>query len=146
MTQAIVIVVFLGLLYLAVRIAWFVVRTAFRIVVRGSGTAIGHMEKANADLAVRTAQAKADAGKVVPNRRRWALALGDILLLRNGLRCDSDTLALDVPAEQRQRLAKQVLRSLNAEDARQAARRALAGRAAADVEHALLVPQTHSGG
>jgi len=43
-------------------------------------------------------------------------------------------------------LAKQVLRSLNAEDARQAARRALAGRAAADVEHALLVPQTHSGG
>jgi len=46
-------------------------------------------------------------------------------------------------------LAKQVLRSLNAEDARRAARRALAGRAAADVEHALaelLVPQTHSGG
>ena len=40
-------------------------------------------------------------------------------------------------------LAKQVLRSLNAEDARHAARRALAGRAAADVEHALaelLVP------
>jgi len=98
MTQAIVIVVFLGLLYLGVRIAWFVVRTAFRIVVRGSGTAIGHMEKANADLAVRAAQARADAGKVVPNRRRWALALGDILLLRNGLRCDSDTLALDVPA------------------------------------------------
>ena len=46
-------------------------------------------------------------------------------------------------------LAKQVLRSLNTGDARQAARRALAGRAAADVEHALaelLVPQTHSGG
>ena len=45
-------------------------------------------------------------------------------------------------------LAKQVLRSLNAEDARQIARRALAGRAAADVEHALadlLAPQTQSG-
>ena len=46
-------------------------------------------------------------------------------------------------------LAKQVLRSLRAEDAASAARRALAGRAAADVERALvelLVPQTHSGG
>jgi len=113
MMQALLILVLLGLLYLGLRVAWFVVRTALRIVVRGSDTAIGHMEKANADLAVRAAQARADAGKVVPNRRRWALALGDILLLRNGLRCDSDALALDVPAEQRQRLAKQVLREMN---------------------------------
>ncbi|WP_225616873.1 DUF1266 domain-containing protein [Variovorax sp. 38R] len=113
MMQALLIVMLLGLLYLGLRVAWFVVRTALRIVVRGSGTAIGHMEKANADLAARAAQARADAGKVAPNRRRWALALGDILLLRNGLRCDSDALALELPAEQRQRLAKQVLREMN---------------------------------
>jgi len=61
--------------------------------------------------ALRAARAKAESAP--PNRRRWALALGDILLARNGLPCNGDTLALELPAEKREKLARQVLREMN---------------------------------
>jgi len=66
---------------------------------------------ARGGLALRAVRAKADAAP--PNRRRWALALGDILSIRNGLPCNGDTLTLDLPADRREQLGRQVLREMN---------------------------------
>jgi len=63
------------------------------------------------DPVMRAVRAKAETAP--PNRRRWALALGDILLIRNGLPCNGDTLALDLPQDRRERLERQVLREMN---------------------------------
>ncbi|MET3215497.1 UNVERIFIED_ORG: hypothetical protein ABIC48_003266 [Burkholderia territorii] len=62
-------------------------------------------------MAVRLAQAQAE--QAPPNRRRWALALADILLIRNGLRCDCDDLVHALPDSQREQLARQVRRELD---------------------------------
>ncbi|KFG97805.1 membrane protein [Burkholderia paludis] len=48
-----------------------------------------------------------------PNRRRWSLALADILLIRNGLRCDCDDLVHALPDAQRDKLASQLRRELD---------------------------------
>nr|WP_238340007.1 DUF1266 domain-containing protein [Citrobacter sp. NCU1] len=45
-------------------------------------------------------------------RRKWALALADILILRNGLKTKDVTLALPIDEHQRQHLAQQVKKEL----------------------------------
>lgn len=59
------------------------------------------------------AAARTSGGAAAPERRRWALALADILSLRNGLPCNSDTLTTDLPAERRAQLARQLRRELD---------------------------------
>lgn len=53
-------------------------------------------------------------------RRKWALALADILILRNGLKTEEVTLALPIDEHKRQQLAQQVKKELGlAEDLRE---------------------------
>lgn len=52
-------------------------------------------------------------GKNLNNdRRRWALALADILLIRNGLPHKATTLDLTLPEDKRQQLAERLLKEL----------------------------------
>lgn len=81
---------------------------------RTGGESAGNSDAAGAarqDPALRAALARADSAP--PDRRRWALALADILLIRNGLPCNGNTLALELPADRREQLARQVLREMN---------------------------------
>lgn len=106
-----------ALLWLAGLVVLFFVYRAVVILrgVMGEGDDGEHRADAatpaREDPALRAARAKAE--NAPPNRRRWAIALGDILLVRNGLPCNGDTLALDLPADRRERLARQVLREMN---------------------------------
>ncbi|MDS0790989.1 DUF1266 domain-containing protein [Burkholderia pseudomultivorans] len=76
-------------------------------------------QAAGADSAVPVRQtvavslARTRAEQAPPNRRRWSLALADILLIRNGLRCDCDDLVYPLPDAQREQLARQVRRELD---------------------------------
>lgn len=101
----------LGLLFFAWRVAvvlFGLMREDRETTAPGSQ---GAAAPAREDPALRAARAAAD--NAAPNRRRWALALADILLIRNGLPCNGDTLALELPAEKREQLARQVLREMN---------------------------------
>ncbi|EPS1227830.1 DUF1266 domain-containing protein, partial [Burkholderia cenocepacia] len=74
----------------ALWLVWYVCRS-FRVAAR-MVREVDADQAAGADSAVPVRQttavrlAHAQAEQAPPNRRRWALALADILLIRNGLR------------------------------------------------------------
>ncbi|ELW9448724.1 DUF1266 domain-containing protein [Burkholderia cenocepacia] len=98
-------------------LVWYVWRS-FRVAAR-MVREVDADQAAGADSAVPVRQttavrlAHAQAEQAPPNRRRWALALADILLIRNGLRCDCDDLVYALPDSQREQLARQVRRELD---------------------------------
>lgn len=97
---------------LALAVLWFVLRVLWGVLklareVRADDSTAASPPSA----AVRAALARAE--QAPPNRRRWALSLADILLLRNGLRCDCDELVYTLPDEKRAQLAKQLARELD---------------------------------
>ncbi|MBN3776731.1 DUF1266 domain-containing protein [Burkholderia sp. Ac-20345] len=101
----------------ALWLVWYLWRS-FRVAARmvrevdadqaaGTDTAVPVRQTA----AVSHARTRAD--QAPPNRRRWSLALADILLIRNGLRCDCDDLVYALPDAQRDKLAAQLRRELD---------------------------------
>lgn len=101
----------LGLLFFAWRVAVVVLNVMREDDEKAAPGGKGPAAPGKEDPALRAARAKAES--TPPNRRRWAIALGDILLMRNGLPCNGDTLALDLPTEKQEQLARQVLREMN---------------------------------
>lgn len=98
-------------------LAWYVLRT-FRIAARlvrevDAEQAAGTDQAVPARDSAAMRFARSQAEQAPPNRRRWALALADILLIRNGMRCDCDTLVYALPDAQREQLARQLLRELD---------------------------------
>jgi hypothetical protein len=103
----VLIIVVLAVVLLALWVTWRVMRWLVRGLWGMFTRMTGVRDKQD------WAEARQRAAHAPPNRRRWSLALGDILSLRNGLPCDTDDLAVALPDDQRRRLAIQVLREMD---------------------------------